>query len=175
MIKMKFTLWLMLILIVPFLLREKWGHNGEIFPAVMLPTGAIKVPVNPEERVIKDISLYGQKKSGEWEKIDTKTLLAPIPTQYHKPIILQAFGLKKNSIDTLRSSGLIGKLKKRLKPRNANTEDIIAVKRWLRDWLITEEFESSAVKVVQTTRRGKTAGHLSDLKNNSYESIINLD
>lgn len=172
MFNVKFTFWLALVLFIPFILREKWGHNGEIFPAVMLPTGAIKVPVGAAERSIKEITLYAQKNSGEWGRVDLRALLAPIPAQYHKTILLREFGLNKIHLNKKpRTSGFMEKLKSKLKPRDATDIDIASTKAWLKDKLIKQHFQSATIKVVHTTIRG----YSNQIKQTAYESIILLD
>lgn len=176
MFRLKFTVQLLLILIIPFLLREKYGHNAELFPAVMLPSGAIKVPVGPHERSIKEVNIYGQKNFGEWEKVNTIALLSPIPTQYHKAILYKEFGIKKTTIKNSSSSSFIAQLKNKLKPREASDIERDSIKIWLKDRLEKQGFRGSEIKIIHTIAKTDFSNSsLQQNQHNTYENIICLD
>jgi hypothetical protein len=175
MFRLKFTIQLLLILMIPFILREMYGHNAELFPAVMLPSGAIKVPVGIHETSVKEINIYAQKSSGEWEKVNTAVFLSPIPTQYHKAILSKEFGVKKTDIKNLNPSNFIAQLKNRLKSREASDLEKDSIKIWLKNKLEKQGFMGSMIKIVHTTTKRDMSNNSQQSQRNTYENIICLD
>src|SRR5690554_5759863 len=93
MFSVRTTMLIIIILMVPFLIRFKFGDRFEPYPAVLLPSGAGKTQVYSEELRNWQIILLSQREGGSWSKVDEVDLMYPIVPNNHVPIFRKAFGL----------------------------------------------------------------------------------
>src|SRR5690554_5244979 len=93
MFSVKATILILIILMIPFLLRFKFGNRFEPYPAVLLPSGAGKVQVYSDEIKNWQIILLAQQENGNWGTVDEVDLLYPIAPNNHGRIFRRAFGL----------------------------------------------------------------------------------
>ena len=85
---------LSVILLIPFYLRQK-DPRLEIYPSVILPSGAGLVQVNNNEINIKTLEIWIFKK--DWQKINFEEFLGEIPSWYIYSLVEYEFGLKSKS------------------------------------------------------------------------------
>ena len=164
---------LLLILVVPFLVKLKFG--AEPYPAIILPSGAGKTVVGADELRIKYTALFAKEELSDWIRVSPANLLYPIPVQYSPSIILSEFGLKDEPepIGASRISRLLIKLKF-LKSRNSSEEEQKEVKAWLRGRLQKEGY-SPVLRVVQVEEIVSTISGEILKKETKHEKIIQLD
>lgn len=175
MFSIRFTIVLLTILLVPFLLRFRYGSMLEPYPAILLPSGATKATVAETEFIARYKVLYGQLEDGSWRRVDERLLLYPIPGQYEDLILSTAFGLKP--AEPVRKGGMLNVLGRLgiLRYKRLTEAHQAEAKRWVKEKLREQGFTNPVLKIVQreevvTVPEGK----IIKVKI-THENIIHLD
>ena len=148
MFSLRFTIVLLIMLAVPFLIRYKYREKYEPFPAVLLPAGAAKAPVLAGEFKVDYIDLVAQRADGAWETVDAKLLLYPLPYNNHKHVYEREFGLTDPPApEDRRFVRLLVNLNI-LKARNGTEQDKEKTKNWLGQRLKQQGFTGAVLAIV---------------------------
>ena len=175
MFSLRFTLVLLTILLVPFLLRSRYGSTLEPYPAILLPAGATKDQVAETQFKARYKVLYGQLEDGTWRRVDERLLLYPIPVQYEGLILSREFGLKPpEPAGRTGIQNVLGRLGI-LRYKHLTAEDQAAAKRWVKAKLREQGFTRPVLKIAQREEVvAVPKGKIVKAKNTD-EKIIYLD
>lgn len=91
---------LFLILVIPFILSEI-SSGLEIYPAVLLPTGANLISTSDRIVVFRSSELVAIHSSGLEEILDPKVFFGDIPVQYWTSLANREFGFKTEERESL--------------------------------------------------------------------------
>jgi hypothetical protein len=175
MFPLRFTILLLTILLVPFLLRHRYGSTMEPYPAILLPAVATKDKVADTQFNARYKVLYGQLEDGTWRRVDERRLLYPIPVQYEGLILGREFGLKPpEPAGAAGIRNVLGRLGI-LRPRRPTGEDQAAAKRWVKEKLREQGFTRSVLKIAQREEVVAVPGGEIVEAKNTDEKIIHLD
>lgn len=175
MFSLRFSMILMILLIIPLFLRISFGNFYEPYPAILLPSGAGKVPVQKDNFTVKYLELYSQDKNGNWIKLNTHDLLYPIPVQYQSTIISNGFGLeKKANLGNRRIERILMKMRI-IKNRDPSQRHISKANDWLIGQLNILGLKEPVIKIVQKEDLISTASGKIINDNTVYEKIICLN
>ncbi|MFT2011406.1 hypothetical protein ACMA1I_22225 [Pontibacter sp. 13R65] len=174
MFSLRFTIVLLAILLIPCLIRVKYGH--ELFPSMMMPSGARKVQVGSEKFEVSYTTPFAMKKDGSWDRVDIKRFLDPIPPHFQKYILDREFGLKENQPPPAFGSltPILVKLNI-VKSRDANEHDRKEVKIWLKRKLQEQGFFEDKFKIVRIDEVISIPDGNKLSEENTDEKIIYLD
>ena len=125
---LKFTVFLVLVLFVPFVLRTL-AKQLEPYPAIILPSGASKIDLKEGVIGVNSLSIYGYDTQGKLEKIDVKQFIAPIPSHYFPVIAKNEFGLSTKTTDEIWLRGLNKKID--IKRKSVSLANQELAKIWL--------------------------------------------
>ena len=142
----KFTLLLVIILVVPLLRRIFVG--GEPYPAILLPSGATKINLANETVSVRIISIYGYGRDGRLHRITAQQLLSPIPNHYLFGIVRNEFGLTGKT-DIKLWDKILNMINVEIKRKNIQNkeENIQEAKTWLKHKLEGLELSNSSIIV----------------------------
>jgi hypothetical protein len=175
MFSLRFTIVLLTILLVPFLLRHRYGSTMEPYPSILLPAVATKDKVAETQFNARYKVLYGQLGDGTWRRVDERLLLYPIPVQYEGIILSREFGLKPP--EPAGRGGLqnvLGRLGI-LRSKRLTEEDQAGAKRWIKEKLREQGFTRPVLKIAQREEVVTVPeGEIVSAKNTD-ENIIYLD
>ena len=161
---------LMIFLLVPFLLRII-TPSLEVYPSIVLPSGAGKVKLTDGDLTYHTTEIYGKKMTGELVRLDVREFLKPIPVQYLHAIVEGEFGLepdyRKRINSLLFESRIVGGTK-------VTEEERAQTRAWLRVRLKQAGCRDS-VLIVQRRRIAYDTGSR-ELENNQliYEKSYDL-
>ena len=175
MFSLRFTIVLLTILLVPFLLRHRYGSTLEPYPAILLPAAATKDKVAETQFNARYKVLYGQLEDGTWRRVDERLLLYPIPVQYEYFILSRAFGLKPpEPAGKAGIQNVLGRLGI-LRYKRLTEEDQAEAKRWVKEKLREQGFTKPVLKIAQREEVvAVPAGETLEAKDTD-ENIIYLD
>ena len=98
------TLLLAIILIPPFVLRTL-SERLELYPSILLPSGATRIYLGDKNVTFNRISLWGKhEKNNTWKRINLETFWSPFPRQYFFPIVKNSLGLELDNKKITRTS-----------------------------------------------------------------------
>lgn len=149
MFPVRFTLLLLAVLAIPYLLKLIYGNAGEPYPAIILPSGAAKVPVGANEMKVKYTAVAGKNNKGGWEKIDMAELLNPVPLVYQRALLQREFGLLNSKPVKARYFSQLPIIYNRI----STAKDKKEIKRWLKKRLANQNLETDIIAI---TEREKT-------------------
>jgi len=149
MFSLRFTLFLLIVLLVPLILRFKFGGKFEPFPAILLPSGASKTLMDATQIEAWSISILAQKEDKSWSEVDTKVLLYPIPANNHNYIFRRDFGIAnapghgdRRIVHLMMELNII-------RDRESSREEKENTKAWLRERLYEQGFTGHVLKKSQ--------------------------
>jgi hypothetical protein len=175
MFSLRFTIVLLAILLVPFLLRHRYGSTLEPYPAILLPAVATKDKVAETQFNASYKVLYGQREDGTWRRVDERLLLYPIPVQYEGVILSRAFGLKPpEPAGRAGIRNVLGRLGI-LRYKRLTGEDQAETKRWVKEKLREQGFTRPVIKIAQREEVVAVPGGEILSAKNTDENIIYLD
>ncbi len=176
MFSLRFTFFLLIILIVPYCLRFKYGDVLEIYPSIMLPSGIYKLWKKHDQVEIEYTGFSGKDKNGNWQDVNNIEFMKPIPDHYLTVINLSISSTNDTGYN-LAGSRLLQQLKK-LKILKAYKEksrtNIQELNSWIRMKLSDQELDTLQIKkvlhkVIISTINGTI------VKDDYNERIIPLD
>ncbi len=129
---------LLLFLGVPFGIKNI-DPRLEMFPAVILPSGSSKYPLDVEYRMPIH-EMYARTPNGTEKKVEHPLFFRPIPLKNSQKIIGKKFGLKPSKSHQFKTVRL--GLTLELDPK-VSEKDIEATKIWMRDKLREQGFQDS--------------------------------
>src|SRR5690606_11500771 len=150
MFSLRFTIVLLIILGISFLIRYKYKEKYEPFPAILLPSGASKAPLLSDEYHVSYTDLIAQKVDGSWANVDSRRLLYPLPYTNHKHVFERAFGLIDDHLLT-DNHNLLARLAI-LKARISTEREKNKTKKWLEKRLIYQGFAGNVLGIVKRER-----------------------
>ncbi|MBD0257999.1 MAG: hypothetical protein ICV83_19980 [Cytophagales bacterium] len=175
MFSLRFTIVLLAILLVPFLLRHRYGSSMEPYPAILLPAVATKDKVAETEFNVRYKVLYGQLGDGTWRRVDERRLLYPIPVQYEGLILSREFGLKPpEPAGGAGIQNVLGRLGI-LRSKRLTEEEQAEAKRWVKEKLREQGFTRPVLKIAQREEVVAVPGGETLVAKNTDEKIIYLD
>ena len=125
---LKFTIFLSAALFLPFFIKLV-NPKLELYPAIILPSGAGKIDLKEKSIEVQNLSIYGYNTQGKLQKIDVVNFLAPIPRQYLYGIAETEFGLSTQTVDEIKIRGLEKRIE--VKRRLISLEKQKLAKAWL--------------------------------------------
>src|SRR5690606_18507053 len=146
MFSLRFTLFLLIVLMLPYILRFKFGDKFEPFPAILLPSGAVKTPMDANEIISWPISIFAQKEDESWVQVDTKALLYPVPANNHSHIFRRDFGIANEPEHGDRRIVHLLMALNIIKDRESSQEEKEKTKAWLRERLYEQGFTGHFLK-----------------------------
>ena len=166
-----FTILLAGILIGPFCLRTMWP-SLEPYPAIMLPSGAGKLKLQPDEFSFSRLVVYGQDgENNKWTLVDPLKFLDPIPVWYLNDLAYRHFGLRER-IDNIwiPKLGIF-----EIHWSRGTDKSRIETREWLQKKLSNLGFENSKFKVVieRVTIRRRTGNVLRTETKNEEVYLLN--
>jgi len=129
---LKFTLFLLIILISPLVLRK---ISMEPYPAILLPDGSGVVEIINKEVVFEFEEIYALNKKGQWVKVDPTVLFKPLPDAYTASIIKNLRTSGKSALERGGKKNKILKLLRVTKKTEVTKEDINQRNLWLKNRL----------------------------------------
>ena len=141
---LKFTLFLSVALFLPFFIKLV-NPKLELYPAIILPSGAGKIDLKEQGIEVQNLSIYGYNTQGKLQKIDAVSFLAPIPRQYLYGIAGTEFGLSTQTIDEIKIRGLEARIQ--VKRRQISLEKQKLAKVWLSNQLSELGLSSSSILI----------------------------
>ena len=172
MFSLRFTIILLFSLFLPFCLSI---FKLEPYPAVLLPSYAIKIKKTDNHVLLANKALFALNNKGNWEQINSKLLLDPIPVQYLPSIMSNDFGFDTDSLK-LKSTGF--KTFKKfsfIKKTVTRQDEIREIKNWFKKKLIKQGFASSELKIISFSQTISIATGAIEKSKIKYERIISLD
>lgn len=167
----KFTVLLLICLLIPFLLRLK---NYEPYPAILFPSGpeTIKSVKGTVKTEIKQ--LYALNPKGKWQRIEPKTFMYPAPAAYLTNLIGRDMGFKKPKPQLFNGRyGLVNHFF-RFQRGNTTNANMMELHYWLKGRLTKSGFESSQIRVATYVHTISTInGEIlkKELKNENYYNL----
>lgn len=164
------TLLLAFILVPPFALTTLKPHL-EPYPALILPSGAVKVKVGAKDISFVRTSLWGkQETDNTWTRIDLETFWTPLPKQYFKPIVRNSLGLKSGKPRIIQLPKGINISRNKVTP-----SEIQDAKYWWRQKLVQSGYASNELMI--TVERVKFDIETSKIikTKRSHEEVFRLD
>ncbi len=175
MFSLRFTIVLLTILLVPFLLRHRYGSKLEPYPAILLPAVATQEKAAETQFNARYTVLYGQRGDGTWKRVDERLLLYPIPVQYEGVILSRELGLKPpEPAGRAGIQNVLGRLGL-LRYRRLTEEDQVAAKRWVKEKLRQQGFTRPVLKIAQREEVVAVPGGETVSAKITDEKIIHLD
>ena len=148
MFSLRFTIILLIVLGIPFLLRYKYKEKYEPFPAILLPSGAYRASVASSEFNVNYTDLVAQKEDGSWDIVDAKLLLYPLPAHNYRYVYEREFGLKVPAEPMDRRFVRLLKSLNILKSRSWTDQDKERTKSWLEQRLKEQGFSGTVLGIV---------------------------
>lgn len=173
MFSLRFTIFLLFVLFIPFCLRAILGI--EPYPAVLLPSGAGNIQKTGDNIVFNYKKIFALDNKGEWTKVEPSRFLYPIPVQYLPNLTSGNFGFEVDSSKPKSKTFRLLKMFHLVNKKPKSEEDIREAKKWLKEKLISQGLNPSKIKFasytqVISTRTGATIEN--KIKN---EKIVSLD
>lgn len=173
------TLLLGLILFPPFTLKTL-NPRFEPYPAIILPSGAMKTNANAREVSFSKKSIWGKhEKNNTWTKIDLETFLKPIPRYYFSLIVENSLGVKLKNQQIINSpQGFKARLKEFIN-KNLNNKvtpsEVNNTKYWWQQQLIQHGYAANEIMIVyEKVKFDVQTGQIIS-KKRTHETIFRLD
>lgn len=148
MFSLRFSVILLFILFVPFVLRI---FHAEPYPALLLPAEAIKITKKENRVFLEGKDIYAMDYKGNWQKWDPNYILYPIPIAYLQNLISDNF---RFDFDSSRFNSAGFKLLKKFhlaNKKNISSREVDEIKSWLRKKLIKQGLSPSTIKFTNYT------------------------
>ncbi|MCE6992755.1 hypothetical protein [Dyadobacter sp. CY323] len=163
-------------LLIPFFLKT---IGFEPYPAVLLPTGGIRIKNNNGLATFKTTELSAfDVISKKWIDVDEGKFIQPIPIHYFRYLTDQKFGLDKgNAIAKSRKGKLMSKLgiKMDIKNNDIGKEREEEVKKWIKYRLSAQSIVSSKIRILTEVRSISLTTGLITKTYIENEEFVNLD
>ncbi len=173
MFSLKFSIFLLIVLFIPFYLRTL--QQIEPYPAVLMPSGPSVINNVNNQVKLKAKKLYAIDNTGKWKKINLRLLLYPIPPQYSETIASKGFGFDIDSPEGNRTKNEFFKKIKNLNTVSPSKEELADLKKWLKTKLAEQNFTTSAIKLVTVLQSISIETGVILEQKIVYEKIITLD
>lgn len=147
MFSLRFTLILLIILFIPFLLRI---FLFEPYPAILLPSGPTIMEKKNNEISIDYKTMYGFKINKQKE-IDAISFIQPIFPQYFISIVNYDFGLNDSLVINSKRTGFLKKINLIQNVASYKSERYSSSVQWLKQKLRNQDLDTTQFKVVTYT------------------------
>lgn len=161
MFSVRFTIVLIFVLMIPFILRTL-SYRLEPYPALLFPggEGMVSVPLDSAITNYQFTELHGYREGIGWEKIDEFELIKPVPQHYLRNILKHNIDLfedeeaQPKSKSTSKKKGIKSKLSPILNFLLRNQEKELSEKdrrnstEWFAGKLRAQGFEPYRIKMV---------------------------
>jgi len=171
--KVRHTILLLAILIVPFVMKMLFGYDFEAYPAIILPSGPHVKTLENEAFIHNQMQLFVQEDGEPWIEVDAVALLHPYPEQYSGPILRRQFGLipsrtypDRRFINILSSLNLIHQ-------RVLDEKEIRELHLWIIAKLEDYGIKANRIKIASIEKKIDLQGNVLD-KSIADEQIIDL-
>lgn len=164
-------------LVSPFVLKTFHPYL-ELYPAILLPSGAGRVNIDKETISFGRISLWGKNKDNDnWKRIDIETFLAPIPPHYFSSIVRNSFGLNlaTKELKDLPEEFHSSVTKKNILREKVTPDEVKLSKQWLQNKLVQSGYAPDEVMVTTEKVNFDRKTEQITKSNRVYEEILRLD
>ena len=171
--KARHTIFLLIVLILPLVIKTLFGYQFEIYPAIIMPSGPHIKTLEGGTIKHRQIEFFAQEEGKTWEQLDPVALLSPLPEQYSSPIMRREFGLVPPRTYPDRRFFKMLKSLHLLDPRELNERDIIELKAWIQYKTELMGTRADKIKIEAVEKTIDTEGNILNNKVES-EQIIHL-
>jgi hypothetical protein len=77
---------------VPFIIKLRYGEPLEVYPSIILPSGAYLVKIKNDTLNIYYSKIYVKNSQSQWVVVNVEDILKPIPVQYFYTLSANNFG-----------------------------------------------------------------------------------
>lgn len=171
--KVRHTLLLIIILVMPYVIKSLFGYQFEMYPAVILPSGPHIKMLEGGTFTHRQLEFYAQEEGRPWQQLDPVAVLSPLPEQYSGPILRREFGLMPPRTYPDRRFFKMLKSLHLLEPRVLDEKETIDLKQWIKSKIDIWGISADKIKIETVEKTIDLQGNILNRKLES-EQIIHL-
>ena len=141
-----YTALLSVFLVVPFAIATL-APVLEPYPAVLLPSGALRIQTTGDQMDIGRTSIYGRVAGHDaWTRLSPPEFVSPIPDSFFSPLVQHYFGL--SPVGPVANRTRVGVVIT-IDPRKVPEEEVKNAKQWLSARLKESGCDDSVLRITQ--------------------------